>query len=449
MTDSADGYVSEIGYAVAYHAELNPLRARLALLNAGWAAPDVTDACELGFGQGLALNIHAAASQVRWRGTDGLPAHAAFARELAAASGADVELDEQTFEVFCARTDLPDFDFIGLHGVWSWVSEANARIIADFLGRKLKPGGVAYVSYNALPGAAAMAPLRQVLVTHAATSTGGIGGRIDGAFDFAGRLMRLTPRYATRPEAVERVETLRRRGHGYLAHEYFNRNWRPMHVAGMAEALAPAGLSFACPAGLLDHVDPINLTGAQWTFLQDIADPVLRQTARDFMLNQEFRRDYWIKGPRRLSAQARNEALREMRLVLTRPRAEVSLTVSGALGEATLAEPLYGPVLDALDGRGPRAIGEIEQTLEGTGIGLSHIVQAAMVLAGKGDIAPAQDAATADLTAPATRALNAALLALAHDEDGAVTLASPVTGGGVPVVGIDGPFLSRMLGVET
>ena len=449
MTQGADGYVSEIGYAFAYHPELNPLRARLALLNAGWAPPRVQGACELGYGQGLAVNIHAAAGEVSWRGTDAMPEHAAFARGLAQAIGAD--LDGQTFEAFCAREDLPDFDFIGLHGVWSWISEANARVIVDFIGRRLRPGGVVYVSYNALPGAAAMAPLRRLLAAHAEAagdgSMGGpIGGRIDAAFDFAGRVLEATPRYAARPEALERVAALRGRGHGYLAHEYFNRDWRPMDVAELGAALAPAGLSYACPAGLLDHVDALNLTPAQRALLQGLDDPMLRETARDFMLGQQFRRDYWIRGLGRLNDEARATALREVRLVLTRPRDQVGLSVTGALGEATLSGALYDPILDILaDGVGAdgaaRSIGEIELGLEGSGVGLAHIVQAVVVLAGKGDIAPAQAAPVVAAAEPAARRLNATILARARTDGDIQTLASPVTGGGVAVDRVEQLFL--------
>ena len=434
MTDGPDGYVSQIGYAFAYHAELNPLRARLALLNAGWAAPEVTDACELGYGQGLAVNIHAAASQVRWRGTDALPAHAAFARSLAEISGAEAKLDGQTFEDFCARDDLPDFDFVGLHGVWSWVSEANARIVVDFLRRRLKPGGVVYVSYNSLPGAAAMAPLRRLLISHADTTAGGdLGAGIDAAFDFAGQILASTPRYGARPKAMARVAELRARGHSYLAHEYFNRDWRPVDVAALGEALAPAGLRYACPAGLLDHIDALHLTPAQRELVQGIADPMLRETARDFMLNREFRRDYWVKGAVPLAPDARDAALRDQRLALTRPRAEVSLSVSGGLGAAALGGALYDPILDVLADGGPRSMGDIEQALAGTGIGLGHIAQAAMMLAGKGDLAPAQDEATMAAAKPATDRLNRALLQRALEDGEVTTLASPVTGGGVAV----------------
>ena len=49
MTDWTSGYVADIGYTYGYYTQLSPLRIRLAFLNAGLVAPDVTSACELGF----------------------------------------------------------------------------------------------------------------------------------------------------------------------------------------------------------------------------------------------------------------------------------------------------------------------------------------------------------------------------------------------------------------
>ena len=50
MNDTADGYRTDIDYTYSYHSELNPLRLRLAFLNAGLPMPAVATACELGFG---------------------------------------------------------------------------------------------------------------------------------------------------------------------------------------------------------------------------------------------------------------------------------------------------------------------------------------------------------------------------------------------------------------
>ncbi len=116
MSDWTAGYVVDIGYTYGYYTELNPQRVKLAFLNQGMVFPEVGIACELGFGQGLSVNIHAAASVTQWYGTDFNPAQAGFARELAAASGADANLYDEAFAGFARRADLPEFDYIGLHG---------------------------------------------------------------------------------------------------------------------------------------------------------------------------------------------------------------------------------------------------------------------------------------------------------------------------------------------
>jgi len=64
------GYVADIGYTYGYYTELNPLRARLAFLSAGLVPPRNGTHCELGFGQGVSVNTHAAASGSQWHATD-------------------------------------------------------------------------------------------------------------------------------------------------------------------------------------------------------------------------------------------------------------------------------------------------------------------------------------------------------------------------------------------
>lgn len=192
MTEWTDGYVSEIDYTFGYYPELNPLRVDLAFLNAGVLPPKTGTACELGFGQGMSANLHAAATVTEWHGTDFNPAQAGFAQELANASGANAAFFDEAFDVFCARTDLPDFDYIGLHGIWSWISDANRAVIVDFLRRKLKVGGVLYISYNTQPGWAAMVPVRELLNVHTqimARRGDGLVSRIDEALAFADDLI--------------------------------------------------------------------------------------------------------------------------------------------------------------------------------------------------------------------------------------------------------------------
>jgi len=393
--------------------------------------------CELGFGQGMSVNLHAAGSGHAWYATDFNPAQAGFALELAGISGAPAHLYDQAFEDFCTRADLPDFDSIGLHGIWSWISAANRRVIVDFIKRKLKVGGVLYISYNTQPGWAAMVPLRDLLTEHTAVIGApghGIVSRINDALAFADKLMAANPGYArANPQIAERLKRIQGQDRNYLAHEYFNRDWTPMSVARMGEWLAPAKLGYAGSANYLDHIDAINLSAEQQALLKELPDPMFRQTVRDFMVNQQFRKDYWVKGARKLNGVEQAEQLRAQKLILTTHRPDISLKVTGGLGEASMSETIYTPILDQLADHKPKTLGQLEQALQDKNINFAQVAQAAMVLGGAGHLVAVQDEPAIQKARKHTDKLNAHLIGKARGSHDVGYLASPVTGGGITV----------------
>src|SRR4051812_30816782 len=97
--DWTSGYVSEIDYTHGYYVELNPSRLRLACLSAGVAPPPAGPLryLELGYGQGLSVNIHAAGCAGEFWGTDFNPTQAAHARSLADVSGSGATLLDESF----------------------------------------------------------------------------------------------------------------------------------------------------------------------------------------------------------------------------------------------------------------------------------------------------------------------------------------------------------------
>lgn len=437
MSDWSEGYVSDIEYTFGYYGELNPLRAAVPFLNVGLTPPTIATACELGYGQGITVNIHAAASDVRWYGTDFHPGHAAFAQSLADIAGSGAQLFDQSFAEFCTRTDLPDFDFIALHGIYSWISDDNQRIIVDFLRRKLKVGGILYISYNTQPGFAATGPLQHLLSRHAEIMTAsgrGLLARVDAALEFIDKIVALNPAFVTaNPSILERLRLIKAQNRHYVAHEFFNHHWRPIPFADMAGHLAPAKLSFACSAHYLDHIEALNLTPEQRAFLSEIPDPVFRHSVRDFIINQQFRRDYWVKGGRRLPPLEQAEAVRRVKVMLAGARDAITLKAIGALGQREMAPNVYDPILDALGDDKPKTIGELEQALSRTGMRLGTIYEAILVLIGKNDIIAVQDEAMQDRVKLHTERLNLAFLDKARSGGDLVFLASPVTGVGIAV----------------
>ncbi len=444
------GGIEGIAYTHGYCDELNPLRIALPLLRTGVAPPVVRHACELGFGHGVSLNLHAAGSGVRWFGADFNPEHVRFAEQLAGRAGSGAVLSAQDFEQFCRRDDLPNFDFIGLHGVWSWISEASRARLAEFFARRLADGGVVCLSYNTLPGWAPMLPVREVLHTHFRAGAAAAGeaealARIAEATGFMRTLMATRPGYAVvNPLVAERVETLAREDAHYLAHEYFNPDWQPQAFSQVAATLDACGLRYAGSADYRDHADALHLNPAQRALLADLGDPTLRETVRDFATNRAMRRDYWIKGGPTLDATQRQAALRERRVMLALPREAVRLTIRGALGDTALPARVYAPILDALADHRPATLGELEARLAEAGgarPGLDDIVEAVMLLIGTGALLNVQDDAAIAAARPMAARLNTAICERACGHDDLHFLASPVTGSGVAMPRVAQLFL--------
>ena len=435
MQDWTSGYVADIGYTYGYYGELNPLLIKLAFATSGYVFPEVINACELGFGQGMSINIHASASGISWSGNDFNPTQAGFAQELSKLSENKAQLLDESFAHYCKRDDLPEFDYIGLHGIWSWISDENRSIIIDFIARKLKVGGVLYISYNTQPGWAPIIPIRHLMTEHAqvmGAAGQGIANRINGAIEFTDRLIKTNPFFTrANPVAVEEFEKLKKHDRSYLAHEYFNQDWVPMPFSKMAQWLLPTKLQYICSANYSDQIEILNLTNEQQSLLAEIADPIFRQTVRDFMIGTRFRKDFWVKGARKLTPLEQVEILRQQKVVLVKPRVDVELKTTGIVGEVTLNEAIYNPILDALADYQVKSLGELEQLLKSNSIELTQIVQSVLILNSIGALASAQDRVSAAKAKGVTDKLNALIMNKSRSTSELSFLASPITGGGI------------------
>ena len=365
-TSWTSGYVTELEYTYGYYRELSPGLLRLACVSAGVAPPSAKPLryLELGFGQGLSINIHAAAVDGDFWGTDFNPTQVTHARALAEASGSGAKLFEDSFAELAARPDLPEFDIIGLHGIWTWISDENSRQIVDLIRRKLRAGGIVYISYNCLPGWAPAMPLRHLMKLHAdfAGEASGLLAKLDGAVSFAQQVIDSGALFFRgNPAVAERLKRMSALDRHYLAHEFFTQDWRVMPFSEMAGRLDDAKLNFVASAYLLDHVEAVNLTEAGQKLLSSISHPVLRQSVRDYFVNQQFRRDIFAKGYRRLTQLEQNEAFRQQAFVLLVNADEVPMKVTGSLGEANLQEEVYRPVIQALadDSYAPKTVTQL------------------------------------------------------------------------------------------
>jgi len=451
MSDWTEGYVTEIDYTLGYYRELSPTLQRFALNYAGYSAPPENGSyLELGFGLGLSAAIHAASTPSQIWATDFNPSHAAHAQGLIKAAGIEAQLFDESFAELDARTDLPKFQYISLHGIWSWISDENRDHITSILRRHLAVGGVGYVSYNCFPGWAAAAPLRNLLSMHselAGAEAQGLTTRLDSAMAFAQQLVDKGALYfRANPIAAERLKKLTDQNRNYLAHEYLNREWHVMGFKQLADWLSPAKLDFAASVHMLDQVEAVNLSADARALMQGIANPILRESVRDYFVNQQFRRDLFVRGPRRMSMLEQREALLATGFSLLVRAEDIPLKVTGALGEATLQEAIYRPLLDVFvkNGYRPRTVAQLHQDLPE--ISLQQLVEALAVLVGAAFAHPAQPEQAIRKAQSRTAALNAELARRARSTNDIAFMASPVIGAGATVGRFQQLFLSALAG---
>jgi len=304
-----EGYFTEDTYTYGYYRDISPFYQQYCLLTHGYdvrITDENTCHCELGYGQGVSVNIHAAAVPGHWVGTDFNPAHTSHANLLCEAAQTDAQLWECSFAEMLERKNMPMFDSISLHGIWSWISQENQAHVVEFIRRYLKPGGIVYNSYNCFPGWAANHPVRELLLLQDKyiRVDSGSADRVKDAMQFADNVLKANPAYAERnPNLVKWINGLRDKDAHYVAQEYLNRFWTVMYFTEVAEIMQEAKLDYACTTELLDALDgadDLNFTNETKDFLMNIRHPLVREEVRDYYINRQFRKDLYIKGARKL-----------------------------------------------------------------------------------------------------------------------------------------------------
>ena len=437
------GYIADIEYVHGFYPELSPDQMAMATLLRSSRPPSLDEGFtyfELGCGQGDSLNLLAACNpQGRFYGNDFNPTHVAGAQALAKAAGLDnVTILEKSFQEL-ATADLPQFDFICLHGIYTWVSEENRKAIADFIRTRLKSGGLVYISYNCLPGWAATAPLRRLMTEYAHSGGGTVLQQVDRALSFTNRLRDLKMGYfAANPAVDGRLAQIQSASRSYLAHEYFHKDWTPFYHADVARDLAEAKLSYVCPAGYVEHIEFLWLSEPARVLLGEIQEPVLWETVKDFLTNTVFRRDIFTRGRMTLPPAELRTILAAKRFVLATPRAEVTLKLRFPIGEINLVPEIYNPVLDAL-AKGPISLAELFTAIPS--LTPDKIQQAVLVLLASSHVRLAPTGFSVQRQA-ATDRFNAVVIERASQSDELQYLASPVVATGIMVDLVDRLFLS-------
>lgn len=440
MTSESDGYVTEVDYPNNYYPWLSPQQLGFAALARGLVAPGLdgrtTRVLELGCGAGFSANVIAAANpQLDYTAVDFMPTHIEDARDLALVAGTtNVAFIKASFEEIANNRDMGSFDFITLHGVYTWISAKNREHIVRIAREKLNSGGLLYVSYNSFPGWAPLIPIQQLFIdTSSAYPDMPILDRIAKCFRIYRQLaeagaLSITFNRTVVPHMLA-SEIARR---NYIAHEYLNENWKIFHFSEVVADMAQAQLTYVASARLMDCVDELSLTEAQISLLDTVSDPIRRESMRDLIVNQFFRTDIYAKDVTPASPARLRGCWSDQRFALAVKGGSTCSELRAAMQKVDISAEDYEPILVALEPealtlRELLAIPELAQRDWAT------LKRALIILVGYDACLPALPAENEGERKVRTDAFNSAVLERVCEGADLPYLSSPVTGSSIKV----------------
>jgi hypothetical protein len=214
-----------------------------------------------------------------------------------AAGVANLHLHEASVSQLAGR-DLPQFDYITLHGVYSWVEDVVREQIVEFARTRLKPGGLLMLTYNVMPGWAHAQPIRQMMQAYAASFPGDSLDKARGAFRYVSFLAEQGAAYFRRlPAAAEHLKDMARRDIRYIAHEYLTPNGDSFYFSQVEARMRAAGLAFAGNMAPADNYVPLMVPPEFQALLGEAPSRALREAHRDFIANTSFRADLYAAQP--------------------------------------------------------------------------------------------------------------------------------------------------------
>lgn len=364
-TESGGFYVQDVEFRSGVVAHQAPLAMAYTAALGDVAPPDL-DAplcyADLGCGDGTTVNALAACyPHMRFWGIDFNPLHIARAREMAAALGlANVEFVEASFAAL-EELALPDFDLIGMNGIYAWLEPPLAAAVRQFLRRRLRPGGLFYVEYTSLPGKAAVVPLWRLIQTlvPAAEDTPSRERAATG-LDLLGVLAKRGMGYlgAHRPALNAAQSYLgKTKGAPYLldhfAHNALASGFRPRYFTEMADEMAEAGLRFAGRSDWPLNDLELSVPPLQVPTFRGYTDVRVVETLKDYIRNEQSRCDVFVKEAPADAAGARRFLAERVRYVARNAIDQVERHVNGVGSHrVALRGPVYDRLIEAFDGDG-------------------------------------------------------------------------------------------------
>ncbi len=205
-------------------------------------------------------------------------------------------------DILSVGPELGQFDYIVAHGIYSWVPEPVRNRLISLCAQLLAPDGVAFISYNALPGCYMRRIIRDAMLFRTEGITDPDERVAAGIefIDFMRKARGMDDGYARLLQGQH--EMLSTREAHATVHDELSEVYHPVTFLDFAGHARASGLDYLCEAVLPPPADPGYRTEIQ-TALEETAgpDPLRQEQMLDYIRARIFRETLLVHaGPERI-----------------------------------------------------------------------------------------------------------------------------------------------------
>ena len=198
--------------------------------------------------------------------------------------------------------DLGKFDYIIVHGVFSWVPEDVKDKIIKICNENLTEEGIAYISYNTYPGWKEPDKIREMMIyANKYFPNISLGDKNQRGKTFISIVAEQMKSYndiaEKKGDFIKQIEEVIEMQDYYVAHEYLEHFNHPLYLNEFVDLLKKENLQYVSDVALrLSIISTYNQNTVEKLQQLSQGDPVIKEQCLDYILDTKFRRSLICKN---------------------------------------------------------------------------------------------------------------------------------------------------------
>lgn len=218
----------------------------------------------------------------------------------------------------CSITDIDEsfgkFDYIVCHGVLSWVPDFVREKIFEIASKNLTENGIAYISYNTLPGWNMIRTIRDMMLYHSSSFPNPADkvSQSRALLEFVKESLEGSDTPYSKMMSQE-AQLLAKQGDHYLRHDHLEEENKQYYFNEFMESAMKNNMQYLSDCSL-SSMYLGNMSASVVEKLKDINDIVRTEQYMDFITNRRFRSTLLCHGNVQLNRSLNNDHAKKFAL---------------------------------------------------------------------------------------------------------------------------------------